>query len=390
MSILRTIPYAVLSGSLLVGGGAYAQSMYSIDQRQDYQQDQIERGIRNGQVTRSEAYRLEQGERAIDRAQARARADGVVTPQERARIDRLADREGREIYRQSHDSQQSWDRGQNWGRTDGRYDGWRDNGGRHDGWGRNAGGDRDGDRGNHYGWNRGQHNGWDGNRPNGIERRDARDEQRIRDGVRDGSLTRGEARGLQNGQNRIDRYEARARSDGNVSPYERNRIDQMQNRESRQIYAGRHNGQTAPGSTPTTSPSGGWNHQPQAGNTTPTSGGSRNGGWQHQPQAGGTTPTTGTQPGTGGSHNWGNGGWRTQQAGGTTPTAPTTGTQPSGGSRNYGGYRMQQASSTPAATPTMTRASAPAPTMTRASAPAPTMTRAAAPSGGGRSYGGRH
>ena len=76
MSIFRTIPYAVLSGSLLVGGGAYAQSMSSIDQRQDYQQDRIERGIRDGQITSGEARRLEQGERAIDRAQTRARADG--------------------------------------------------------------------------------------------------------------------------------------------------------------------------------------------------------------------------------------------------------------------------------------------------------------------------
>src|SRR4029077_13424081 len=136
MSIFRTIPYAVLSGSLLVGGGAYAQSMGTIDQRQDYQQDRIERGIRDGQITRSEAGRLEQGERAIDRAQARARADGVVTPQERARIDRMTDRESHEIYQQSHDRQQSWDRGQSWGHTDGRNDGWRDNGGRQDGWGR--------------------------------------------------------------------------------------------------------------------------------------------------------------------------------------------------------------------------------------------------------------
>ena len=55
MSKFRSIPYAVLSGSLLFGGGAYAQSMYSIDQRQDYQQDRIEHGIRDGQITRSEA-----------------------------------------------------------------------------------------------------------------------------------------------------------------------------------------------------------------------------------------------------------------------------------------------------------------------------------------------
>jgi hypothetical protein len=370
MSIFRTIPYAVLSGSLLVGGGAYAQSMSTIDQRQDYQQDRIEHGIRDGQITGGEARRLEQGERAIDRAQARARADGVVTQQERARIDRMTDRESREIYQQSHDRQQSWDRGQSWGHADGRNDGWRDNGGRqnasgHDGWGRD--GDR-GDRGNRYG-DRGEHNGWDNNRQ-GIEHRDARQDQRIQNGVRDGSLTNREANRLENGQNRIDRYEARARSDGTVTPGERNRIDGMQNRESRQIYADRHNDRTATGTPPTSGT--------QAGNGSHNWG---NGGWQHGPQAGNTTPTTpttGTQP-TGGSRN---GGWQHgPQAGGTTPTAPTTGTQPAaGGSRSWGGnggYRMQQAAATP-----QQQAQAPRPTMTRVSSPSP--------STGGRSVGGRH
>src|SRR5215475_4547595 len=126
MSKFRSIPYAVLSGALLVGGGASAQSMYDIDRRQDYQQNRIEQGVQSGQITRSEAYRLEQGERAIDRAQSNARADGVVTPQERARIDRMTDRENHEIYRDDHNSRQAWDRGQQWGHTDGRNDGWRD------------------------------------------------------------------------------------------------------------------------------------------------------------------------------------------------------------------------------------------------------------------------
>jgi hypothetical protein len=304
MSKLRSIPYAVLTASLFAAGGASAQSMSSIDQRQDYQQDRIERGIRDGQITRSEAYRLEQGERSIDRAQARARADGVVTPQERARIDRLTEREGREIYQQSHDRQQSWDRGQSWGHTDGRNDGWRDNGGRRDGWGRNQGGDRDGDRGEHNGWTRGEHNGWDGNRPPGIERRDARQDQRIQNGVRDGSLTRGEANRLDRGQNRIDRYEARARSDGTVTPAEHNRIDNMQNRESRQIYNDRHNDRTASG----------------------------------------TTPTAGTQPS--GSRNWGNGGGRQPQAGNTMPTRQTnatTTTARNGGNGRGPSYGQQTA-----------------------------------------------
>ncbi len=352
MSKFRSIPYAVLSGSLLVGGSAYAQSMYSIDQRQDYQQNRIEQGIRSGQITQSEAWRLEQGERAIDRAQARARADGVVTQQERNRIDHMTDRQGRQIYRQGHDSQQAWDRGQNWGRTDGRYDGWRDrynhagrDGGR-DGWGnhgwgdRNWGGDRNGgnhnwsdrgrgDRGDpnrHYGWNNGQHNGWDGNRPPGGERRDAWNDRRIDNGVRDGSLTRGEAGRLDYNQNRIDRYQANARSDGRVSPYERGRIDQMQNNQSQRIYNARHNERTQPAPAP-------------------------------------------QQP----SSNWGNGGWRTQQAS-MPPQAPRQ-QQPQ--QQNWGGgggWRMQQAS-------------APAPRPQQMSAPATPRPTFTPPSGGQRSRG---
>jgi hypothetical protein len=387
MSKIRSIPYAVLSGALLVGGGASAQSMYDIDRRQDYQQNRIERGIQDGQITRSEAYRLEQGERAIDRAQARARADGVITPEERARIDRMTDRESREIYRDSHNNQQAWDRGQQWGHTDGRYDGWRDRNAGRDGWGNHNGGnwggnnnwgDRGGDPGQHYGWNNGQHNGWDGNRPSGIERRDASAERRIDNGIRDGSLTRGEANRLERGQDRIDRYEARARSDGNVSPYERGRIDQMQNNESRRIYEDRHNDRTASNTPPTGSQVGGsqtgnsrgngWNHQPgsngggtqtggtqtggtQTGSTQPSHGWG-NGGWQHQQGGQTTAPTAGNQPTQQPTqqptHSWGNnGGWqRPQQASAPTQQQPTQQPQRTWGGNN-GGFRMQQASITP-------------------------------------------
>ena len=322
MSKFRSIPYAVLAGSLLVGGSAYAQSMYSIDQRQDYQQNRIEQGIRSGQITQSEAYRLRQGELAIDRAQARARADGVVSQHERNRIDHMADRQGQQIYRQSHDNQQAWDRGQNWGRTDGRRDGWND---RYAWGGRNNGGsdrghgrwDRGhtysyggGDRGaNHYGWERGNHYGWDGNRPPGVERRDAWNDRRIDNGTRDGSLTRREAGRLDHNQNRIDRYQANARSDGRVSPYERGRIDQMQNNQSQRIYNARHNERTQQPST-------------------------NNGGWRMQ-QASMPTQAPRQQ-----QQNWGGGGggFRMQQASApaprqmSAPTAPRQGfTAPSGG-----------------------------------------------------------
>ncbi len=301
MSKLRTLPYAVLSGVLLAGGSAYAQSMYSIDQRQDYQQDRIERGVRSGEITRGEAYRLEQGERAIDRAQSRARADGEVTQRERNRIDHMADRQGREIYRQGNDNQQSWDRGQRWGSADGRRDGWNDRDGRHYGWGQNGNGGWD--RGQHQGWNRGEHNGWGGNRPPGVERRDAWNGHRVHNGTRDGSLTNGEANRLQRGQYGVDRFQAHARSDGRVTPYERGRIVQMQNNQSQRIFNARHNERTQP-AAPAQQPSHNWG----------------NGGWRMQ-QAGMTQQAPRQQQP---QQNWGSGGGRVQQA-----SAP----RPSGGQR---------------------------------------------------------
>ena len=161
------------AGLLAVSGAANAQSMYDINQRQDYQQNRIERGVYDGQITRSEAARLEQGERGIDRAQRRAEADGHVTSAG-ARPHRPHDRsQGRQISRQANDRQQAWDRGQDWGRTDGRaHNGWNDR----DGWGNRGGdnrggwGQRDADRRdwgrdhNNGGWNQGRdNNGWSHN-----------------------------------------------------------------------------------------------------------------------------------------------------------------------------------------------------------------------------------
>ena len=50
MSKLRLIPYAVLTagGLIAASGPASAQSMYEINQRQDYQQNRIQDGIRLG------------------------------------------------------------------------------------------------------------------------------------------------------------------------------------------------------------------------------------------------------------------------------------------------------------------------------------------------------
>ncbi|HEV2105362.1 MAG TPA: hypothetical protein VGU27_06485 [Candidatus Eisenbacteria bacterium] len=74
-----------------------------------------------------------------------------------------------------------------------------------------------------------------------VERREARQDARIRQGVRSGELTRGEATRLRAGERHIDRMENRAKADGHVTPRERARLNRAQNRESRRIYRLKHN-----------------------------------------------------------------------------------------------------------------------------------------------------
>ena len=76
-----------------------------------------------------------------------------------------------------------------------------------------------------------------------LDQRDAVLQQRIDAGIRDGSLTRREAAGLQKNQARIDRMEARAAADGHISRAERARIVQMQNRQSAAIQRERNDNQ---------------------------------------------------------------------------------------------------------------------------------------------------
>ena len=168
MSKLRSLPYAVLAVGLFAAGGASAQSMWSIDQREASQQDRINDGRRDGSLTRSEAYRLQQGENRINAYESRAKADGVVTHAERQRLDNMLDRESRAIHRERTDDQRAYSHN-GWGDRDGRggwsgHNGWGDRDG-HAGWDRDRGNFHGGDnnRGNHYGWdnNRGNHNGWD-------------------------------------------------------------------------------------------------------------------------------------------------------------------------------------------------------------------------------------
>jgi uncharacterized membrane protein YebE (DUF533 family) len=77
----------------------------------------------------------------------------------------------------------------------------------------------------------------------GINRRERCEQNRIRQGVRSGELTRREAERLRAEQFRIRAYEARAKSDGSLTRRERYRLDHMLDRAGRDIYRQKHDNQ---------------------------------------------------------------------------------------------------------------------------------------------------
>ena len=76
-----------------------------IDQRLQNQEKRIEQGEKSGALTGKEAARLEKRETKIQGDVAKAKADGVVTPQERKRLNKELDNQSRQIHHEKHDRQ---------------------------------------------------------------------------------------------------------------------------------------------------------------------------------------------------------------------------------------------------------------------------------------------
>jgi hypothetical protein len=66
------------------------------------QQARIDEGISSGQLTRHEANILQDNLNWIKTEEARLKADGRLTPEERARLHRMLDKNSAMIYRKKH------------------------------------------------------------------------------------------------------------------------------------------------------------------------------------------------------------------------------------------------------------------------------------------------
>lgn len=80
-------------------------------------------------------------------------------------------------------------------------------------------------------------------KPLTIQQRKQNQQQRIGEGVENGSLTAGEASKLEHKEAALNREQKRMKADGNLTPAERAKLQRQQNKVSRQIYTQKHDAQ---------------------------------------------------------------------------------------------------------------------------------------------------
>ena len=87
-----------------------------------------------------------------------------------------------------------------------------------------------------------------------VDERQAKQTDRIEQGVASGQLNGKETARLEAGQAKVATAEANAKADGKVTAKERARLQRMQDKQSRHIAKQKHDKQTAPGTAPATAP----------------------------------------------------------------------------------------------------------------------------------------
>ncbi len=107
---LRTIVTSAALALISVAASAQAPAAATtatprVDARQVRQETRIEQGVATGALTPHETKRLEREQTGIAKVEAKAKADGTVTPQERQRLAKLQNKASHDIHHQKHDAQ---------------------------------------------------------------------------------------------------------------------------------------------------------------------------------------------------------------------------------------------------------------------------------------------
>lgn len=97
-----TIAVALVSLALAASTTLAQTATPRVAKRQVNQQERIHQGVKSGELTKGEAVRLEAQQAKINRDKKQAKADGVVTPRERAKLAHEQNRASKNIYVKKH------------------------------------------------------------------------------------------------------------------------------------------------------------------------------------------------------------------------------------------------------------------------------------------------
>ncbi|HMV13916.1 MAG: hypothetical protein IT275_02080 [Chitinophagales bacterium] len=100
-NVITAIIINALGISIAFAGG----TMPHAKNRQIHQQERIYNGVKSGELTKKEAIKLEIQQNNIQQAKQAAKADGIITAQEKAKIEYKQDKASNNIYEQKHDTQ---------------------------------------------------------------------------------------------------------------------------------------------------------------------------------------------------------------------------------------------------------------------------------------------
>jgi len=188
--------------ALIASGPAFAQQSQpqtqpnqpdpTVHQRKDNQQDRIANGVQSGQLTAGETKNLEGREANVNREirDDRAANGGKLTQQERQQVNRQQNHISNSIYQDKHNANAT-----------------------------------------HYGNNE-------------VGQRRENQQDRIANGIRNGSMSAGEAARTENREQGINQqiHADRQANGGKLTGQEHRQINRQQNGASRQIYRQKHNG----------------------------------------------------------------------------------------------------------------------------------------------------
>jgi hypothetical protein len=189
---IHVIGIGFLTATLLASP-VFAQAVVNDQQRDVNQQERIEQGLQSGQLSTKEAGQLERGQQHIDSMEAHDLRNGSITPAEQSKLNAAENRESQAIYADKHN-----------GVT-------------------------------------GNPNSASSERLQADVQRNVNQQQRIANGIHNGSLTNHEVGSLERGQAHVDRKEANAAANGHVGKVEQAHIQGSENHQSNRIYNKKHN-----------------------------------------------------------------------------------------------------------------------------------------------------